>query len=357
MRIVPMLSWATATDPVEALDARLLPLLEAIGATGSLAAAVVRCGLSYRAAWGVLKDEQRRLGALLVVLERGRGASLAAAGARLVSAQRTAEQRLARTLSALAVELAGREASESRTVEARLSVAASHDPALAALRDALPAAARLSLELAFMGSLHALEQLRAGSVDVAGFHVASSPREVADAGPFRRLLDARRDRLIRFVDRQQGFILPRTNPERVRSFADVVRKRLRFVNRQRGSGTRLLIDHVLASEGVDPVALVGYANEEFTHAAVAATVASGAADAAFGLRAAAAEYGLAFVPRVRESYFLAVRARGLATPGVSRLVEALKGAIFARIVRRLRGYQRVGAGSILKVDALSSPHR
>jgi putative molybdopterin biosynthesis protein len=357
MRIVPTLSWATATDPVEPLDARLLPLLEAIGATGSLAAAVVRCGLSYRAAWGVLKDEQRRLGVPLVILERGRGASLAAAGARLLSAQRAADQRLARTLSALAVELAGREASEPRTVDARLSVAASHDPALAALRDALPAAARLSLELAFMGSLHALEQLRAGSVDVAGFHVASSPRDVADAGPFRRLLDARRDRLIRFVDRQQGFILPRTNPERVRSFADLARRRLRFVNRQRGSGTRLLIDHVLALEGVDPAALVGYANEEFTHAAVAATVASGAADAAFGLRAAAAEYGLAFVPRMRESYFLAVRAGGLATPGVGRLVEALKGAVFARIVRRLPGYQRVGAGSILKVDALSSPRR
>ena len=166
----------------------------------------------------------------------------------------------------------------------RLTIAASHDPALAALRDALPAAVGLSLELAFMGSLHALERLATDRVAVAGFHLASTPREITDPAPFRRLLNRRRDRLIRFVDRDQGFILPRANPARVRTFADVARKRLRFVNRQRGSGTRLLIDRVLGDEGVDALAVRGYANEEFTHAAVAATVASGAADAGFGLR-------------------------------------------------------------------------
>ena len=301
MRIVPSLVWTLASDPAEPLDPRLVPLLQAIAASGSLAAAVTRRGLSYRAAWGMLKDEQRRLGTPLVVLERGRGARLAPAGAKLVSGQRAAEQRLARSLSTLAVEL-GQGASEpSRSME-RLTIAASHDPALAALRDALPAAVGLSLELAFMGSLHALERLATDRVAVAGFHLASTPREIADPAPFRRLLNRRRDRLIRFVDRDQGFILPRANPARVRTFADVARKRLRFVNRQRGSGTRLLIDRVLGDEGVDALAVRGYANEEFTHAAVAATVASGAADAGFGLRAAAANYGLAFVPCERERY-------------------------------------------------------
>ena len=125
-----------------------------------------------------------------------------------------------------------------------------------------------------------------------------------------------------------------------------------FVNRQRGSGTRLLIDRLLADESVDPTALAGYANEEFTHAAVAATVASGAADAAFGLRAAAAEYGLAFVPRIRERYYLAVHARALTAPAVTMLIAALQGPIFERIVRRLPGYRGDGAGTVLGVDAL-----
>jgi molybdate-binding protein len=140
----------------------------------------------------------------------------------------------------------------------------------------------------------------------------------------------------------------------VHSFADVARKGLRFVNRQRGSGTRVLIDRLLLDEGVEPATLVGYANEEFTHAAVAATVASGAADAGFGLRAAAAEHGLAFVPRVREHYYLAVRAKSLTTTEVARLLEALQGVAFARIVGRLPGYQCAGAGTVLALDALGS---
>ena len=352
MRIVPALSWKVAGEPAEALDERLLPLLQAIAASGSLASAIQQCQLSYRAAWGLIKTEQRRLGAQLVLLERGRGAQLAAAGARLLAAQRAAEQRLARTLSALGVEIGPGDASERWPGPLRLTVAASHDPVLATLRDVLPAAAQLSLELSFMGSLPALERLRAGRADAAGFHVASDPRATADLAPFRRLLHRRRDRLIAFVAREQGFILPRGNPERVRSFADIARKRLRFVNRQRGSGTRLLIDRVLADEHVDPQSLVGYVNEEFTHAAVAATVASGAADAGFGVHAAAADYGLAFVPRVRERYYLAVRARALATPAVARLLEALEGPLLGRIVRRMPGYRRDGAGTILTVDRL-----
>jgi putative molybdopterin biosynthesis protein len=349
MRLVPTVSWTLAG--ADALNPRLLPLLQAIADTGSLAAAVNRCGLSYRAAWGLLKEEQTRLGAELVVLERGRGARLAPAGTRLVAGQRRAQAHLGRGLRALAIEL---KASGSDASLSQLSAAASHDPALAALRDALPDAAKLALDLAFMGSLHALERFRTGSVELAGFHVAMHPREAADVGPFRRLLHGRRDRLIRFVDRDQGFIVPRSNPERVHAFTDVARRRLRFVNRQRGSGTRLLIDRVLANEGVDASSIDGYAKEEFTHAAVAATVASGAADAAFGLRAAAAEYGLAFVPRIRERYYLAVRAQSLSAPPVGRLIEVLQGRRFARIVAGLAGYHAAGAGTIVTVDALGS---
>lgn len=352
MRVVPTLSWTLTTDPPEALDPRLAPLLQAIAATGSLASAVADRRISYRAAWGLLREHQHKLGAPLVVLERGRGARLAPAGERLIAGQRVAEARLARILPGLAVALTSRAAAKVASAGLRLSIAASHDLALAALRDALPGTGRLVLDLAFMGSLHALEQFAAGRVDTAGFHVAPSLHETSDFAPFRRLLHARRDRLIRFVDRDQGFILSRGNPERIRSFQELAAGRLRFVNRQRGSGTRLLIDRLLADEGVDATALLGYANEEFTHAAVAATVASGAADAAFGLRAAAAEYGLAFVPRIRERYYLAVHARTLSTPAVTTLITALQGPLFGRIVRRLSGYRGEGAGTVLGIDAL-----
>jgi molybdate-binding protein len=132
----------------------------------------------------------------------------------------------------------------------------------------------------------------------------------------------------------------------------VAAKGLRFVNRQRGSGTRLLIDRLLEDARIDAAEVNGYATEEFTHAAVAATVASGGADAGFGLRAAAAEYRLGFVPLVRERYLLAVRARELVKPAMRRLLEALRDAAFARMVRRFAGYQVADAGAILDLAAL-----
>jgi molybdate-binding protein len=220
------------------------------------------------------------------------------------------------------------------------------------LRDALPEESRLALDITVMGSLHALEQLDQGRVELAGFHVAIGKYAASGFAPFRRLLSARRHRLVRLVDREQGFILPRRNPARIHDFADLVSKRLRFVNRQSGSGTRVLVDLLLGEERVEASALAGYGSEELTHAAVAATVASGAADAGFGLRAAAAQYGLAFVPRVRERYYLAVRASTLATPGVARLIDLLRGPTFARVVRALPGYRATAAGTVVGIDAL-----
>jgi putative molybdopterin biosynthesis protein len=252
---------------------------------------------------------------------------------------------------ALTVDLATQSA-DPRKIE-RLRMAASHDLALAALRDALPASEGLSLDLAFMGSLHALEQFGAGRADLAGFHVAID-LSAGEHAAFRRLLRPRRDRLIRFVDRDQGLILARGNPARVRSFRDLARKRLRFVNRQRGSGTRLLIDRLVADEGLDGASLIGFGHEEFTHAAVAATVASKAADAGFGLRAAAAEYGLAFVPRARERYYFAARAAKLSTAALARLVHALQGPLLASAIGTLPGYRLEGAGEIVAVDALGA---
>jgi molybdate transport repressor ModE-like protein len=352
MRFIPVLTWRSATDPAETLDPRLVPLLEAIAAKGSLAAAVAMCTLSYRAAWGLLRDYERKLGAALVVLERGRGARLAPAGEKLVRAHHAALQRLERIRPALAIEL-GLASNGGHKME-RLNVAASHDLALAALRDVLPIAAGVALDLAFMGSLSALQQFAEERADLAGFHVRIGARDAGELAPFRRLLRVRRDRLVRLVDRDQGLMLPRGNPARVRAFRDLVRKQLKFVNRQRGSGTRLLVDRLIADEGLDPAALIGYGHEEFTHPAVAATVASGAADVGFGLRAAAAEYGLAFVPRVRERYYLAARASMLATPALARLIGALRGPLLARAVGGLPGYRLEGAGEVVGVDALGA---
>ncbi len=358
MRIVPQLVWKLEGKAPEVLDERVLPLLEAIAATASLAAAVAACGISYRAAWGVLRDCRIKLGVAVVELERGRGASLTPAGERLLAAHQAASRRLARMAPGLAVEIGAPTHPAPAAPVLRLRVAASHDLALAALSEALPVEDGLELDLAIMGSLQALEEYAADRADVAGFHVpidaVSGSRDLLGWKPFLRWLRPRRDRLLRFVDRDQGLILPRGNPAQVRSLRDIAAKGLRFVNRQRGSGTRLLIDRMIADGGIEAGTLAGFQHEEFTHGAVAATVASGGADAGFGLRAAAAEYRLAFVPLVRERYFLAVRARDVDSPAISRLSAVLGGPAFVKIVRALPGYGADAAGSVVSLDAVGA---
>lgn len=328
-----------------------MPLLEAIDATSSLAAAVSTCGVSYRAAWGLLREYARQLGEPLVHLERGRGARLAPTGERLVTANRAAHAQLSRILPRLSFDLGERNPQRHRERLLRLHVAASHDFALLALRDTLRPEG-FDLELTFMGSVLALQQFDEGRVDAAGFHVIVGIHGKEQLRPFLRFLRAKRDRLIHVVDREQGLMLPRGNPARVKTFADIARKGLRFVNRQQGSGTRLIVDRIAEREGVAVESLIGYASEEFTHPAVAATVASGAADAGFGLRAAAHEQGLAFVAQARERYYLALRSSAATAPAVTRLLEALNSPAFARIVRRLPGYARKGRAALARIETL-----
>ncbi len=354
MRIVPALVWKLEGDSVEDLDARLLPLLRAIAGSGSLAAAVTDCGISYRAAWGLLRDYQRKLGEPLVLLERGRGASLTPSGKRLIDVEKGATQRLGRALSGLAAEIGASSRKDGQPTTHRLRVAASHDLVLATLASGLPAGGGLELELSFMGSLLALKEFADGRADLAGFHVPIAGRPDWDRELYVRGLQAQRDRLIRFVDRDQGLILPRGNPAHVRNFGDIATRKLRFINRQRGSGTRLLIDQMIARDKTDRSEIIGYGNEEFTHRAVAATVASGGADAGFGLRAAAAECRLAFVPLVRERYFLAVRAIAAETAAITRLIQVLRSPAFIQIARRFAGYRADAAGSIVGLDAIDA---
>lgn len=133
------------------------------------------------------------------------------------------------------------------------------------------------------------------------------------------------------------------NPKELTRLTDLAQRGLRFVNRQPGSGTRLCLDFLLAQQGVAPGNIHGYTHEEFTHAAVAATVASGMADAAFGIEAAAREQNLDFVPIVSEHYYLAARASVLQKPGTRALLDYLDSREFRRLVNSLAGYRSVAS--------------
>lgn len=348
MRLTPSLRWfAGATQPT-AIDPRIFELLAHIASQGSLRAAAATIAMPYRSAWGLLQEMEVVFGGPLVRLERGRGAALTTDGTMLLRADEAATKRVGKELEALAVDIGPSGARARGSAAPVLHIAASHDPALVALQDAIPTAAGVKLQIEFCGSRDALARYRRGEVDLAGFHFV--PGVAASSRPFLSFLRPSRDRLVRFVDREQGLILARARRPRVKSLGDVIRRRLRFVNRQPGSGTRLLIDAQLALEGLQAGDLRGYDKEEFTHAAVAATVASGRADVGFGVAAAAAEYDLGFVPVAREHYYLAVPEAMLRSAPIVALRHALTGPIFKELVSHMTGYDATHSGELERVD-------
>ncbi len=145
-------------------------------------------------------------------------------------------------------------------------------------------------------------------------------------------------RLVNLVMRQQGFIVPRSNPKNIGSVADLKEKKLRFINRQAGSGTRILFDYKLADAGLTPADIIGYENDEYTHMSVAIAVLSGRADTGLGIMAAARALDLDFVPIVTESYDLVIPERFFDTPNVRILLETISGDEFKERILALGGY-------------------
>ncbi|MFZ5556935.1 MAG: substrate-binding domain-containing protein [Pseudomonadota bacterium] len=341
--------WSGDLDPVSASPP--FRLLAAVRSNGSLRQAAKALGTSYRHAWGVLGAWEQRLGKPLVTLERGRGARLTALGEKLLWAERRAQARIAPELDRIADEFERALSAEFGAAAAiNLTVRASHDLLLARVRDRLSWEPEFTLQVDFRGSLDSLADLWRGHCQLAGFHVPTptGPGRPAEIG---RWLKPRQHRAIRFAEREQGLMLAPGNPRGIAGLTDLVRPGVRFINRQRTSGTRILFDRLLDEAGIDARRIEGYGTEEFTHLAVAATVAGDGADCAFGIRAAAAQFGLDFIPIARESYALAFRRELAGHPGVQRLVAFLGSAEFQAMAERLPGYDPRGAGEIVEVDA------
>jgi molybdate-binding protein len=145
-------------------------------------------------------------------------------------------------------------------------------------------------------------------------------------------------------------ILSKGNPKHVHGVKDLARKGVRLINRQKGSGTRALLEFLLSEEGIDRSRLQGYQDEEFTHAAVAALIAGGQADVGFGVEAAAAQFRLGFVPLARERYYFACRQETLDLPETQTLLALLRGPKFRALIGELAGYSAPSPGGVLTVS-------
>lgn len=348
MKISAQIRWTL--DSVE-IEPRLVTLLESIARNGNLQAAAKSAGLSYRHAWGLLEAAGTELGDQLVNRQQGRGTQLAPLGTKLLEGMVDINGSLAAGLregeARMAVHLA--QAPASARYPSQVTLFASHDLALAQMREIFAKRTDLRLSLQFHGSLDCLAAMRRNQCELAGFHLPSIPGTRTLAAQLIPFLSLKGWRTSRLLDRTQGLMVKPGNPKKLLRLTDLAQKGVRFVNRQPGSGTRLCLDFLLAQQGVSPANIHGYAHEEFTHAAVAATVASGMADVAFGIEAAAKEQGLDFVPVVNEHYYLAARATVLSRPGVRALLEFLDSREFRRLVNNLPGYR-----SVAKLDWINA---
>ncbi|HEX9172589.1 MAG TPA: substrate-binding domain-containing protein [Telluria sp.] len=340
--------WEIRFGAEPALDtAALLGLLLAIQDTGSIAQAAKAVHLSYRYAWGLLREAERLFGQGLLETGRGRGTMLTPLAQKLVWADRRIAARLSPTLESLASELENELGKVNQETLRTIRMDASHGFAVAALTAYLNTM-ELPMELRYRNSTDAVAALARRECDLAGFHVPRGAHEAATATWYLRWLGEAHS-LVHIAGREQGLFVARGNPLGICGLADLARPELRFVNRQAGSGTRMLLEMMLAEAGITPDAINGYNSAEFTHSAVAAYIASGMGDVGIGVRTAAERFKLDFIPLVWERYFFALRTDALDEPLMRQLLTVVRQPGYHRQVAALPGYDASETGKIESV--------
>lgn len=227
-------------------------------------------------------------------------------------------------------------------------VVGSHDNTLDVLADQLKAArGRFSISSSHVGSMGGLMAVKRGLCHVAGSHLLDTSDGSYNVSYLQRYLPEVPVKLVHLVEREQGLIIPRGNPKGLKGLEDLARPDVAFINRQGGSGTRILLDDKLRRLGVEAHSINGYDHEEFTHMAVAVAVLSGTADAGLGIYAAARALGLDFIPVVTEAYELVIPGRHFSTEKIQVLLEIIGSKEFKRRVTELGGYSTARTGDIV----------
>ncbi len=317
----------------------LLDLLHAVQSSGSISGAARTLGLSYRHVWGELKRWQDDMGHELITWDKGQASRLTEFGEKLLWAERQAQARLAPQIASLQADLERAFALAFDDNIHVLTLYASHDDALSALRGHAAEQHQLHLDVRFMGSVDAIRALNEGRCVMAGFHTLSHPAKGSlTERTYRPLLKPGLHKIIGFAQRRQGLMMAPCNPLGLTSVADLAQAGVRLINRAWGTGTRVLLDELLAQANIDPATLQGYDHEEGSHAAVAQAIAAGAADAGLGIEAAALARGLGFVPLVTENYHLVCLKSALEEPAIQSLQKVLGSPAWHERLQSLGGY-------------------
>ena len=236
-------------------------------------------------------------------------------------------------------------------LEHTLVVIGSHDPLLDELADMMHKEnGDVYMSSAHVGSMGGIMALRRGEAHMAGCHLLDTTTGRYNLSFIRKYFPKGGVKLVRCVGRQQGLMVAQGNPLNIQAFSDITRDGIRYVNRQKGSGTRILTDYLCKQENMDTAAIYGYDREELTHTSVAAQIVSGSADAGMGIYSAAKLYGLDFIPICLEEYDLLIPDHAWDTPQVQQMLATLKSDAFKEKILSLGGYTVEKPGEIIPLD-------
>src|SRR6185312_7335282 len=264
----------------------MLDFLNEIRATGKITRAAGRAQMSYRHCWNLIEKWAQFFGAPLVERHQGKGTRLTPLGEKLVWAGQRLQARLGPQLQNLSQELETEINQFVPLGPAVVRVHASHGFAVSKLREMLTRESGLSVDLRYVANPSALASLAHDGCELAGMHLPQGELRKRNIAAARGWLTPSEHRVIDFVTREMGLMVKPGNPLRVRSLERLLDPQIRFINRDPDSGTRLLFDQLLVQHNIERGRVNGYEQVEFTHAAVAAYVASDMADVAFGVEAA-----------------------------------------------------------------------
>ena len=327
----------------------MLGILNEIRKTGKLTNAAEHAHLSYRHVWNLVEQWSAFFGVPLVETRRGKGTALTAFGEKLVWAGERMQARLSPQLENLAQELATEIKPFLHQRPSVIRVHASHGFAVAKLRELLDREPGIGVDLRYVSNQNSLVSLAQGACDLSGVHLPRGELRSQGIKACKEWLDPREDRVISFVTREMGLMVKPGNPLNITSLKDLVDRKARFVNRDHDSGTRQLFDQLLVLHKIDEAKIMGGQQMEFTHAAVAAYVASGMADASFGVEAAARQFGLDFIRILTEDYFFVCKRTFLKTEPMQRVLDIMKGREFHEAIATLPGYIAANTGTVSTV--------
>jgi putative molybdopterin biosynthesis protein len=206
------------------------------------------------------------------------------------------------------------------------------------------------LASANVGSQGGLIALRRGEAHLAGSHLLNPETGEYNISHVRQYMPGMRVKVVALVGREQGLMVKRGNPKAIQNLGDLTRSEIQFVNRQRGAGTRVLLDYHLKMMTIPPERIVGYSQEEYTHLGVAAAIASGRADCGLGIAAAAQALDLEFIPLFQERYDLVIPKQFAEDDLLMPLFELLAERRFREAVAQMPGYDVSVMGTIILED-------